>query len=312
MDKRVLIVRLSSLGDVVLTSCLVDPLLELGYKPYLLTFEPFGEVFLEDPRLEVFQVRKQELFREDTLQKLKGFDLYLDMHKNLKTLLLRIRLGGKWKSYNKQSLRRRLSVYFKSMRKPYSVVKAYLESIGYREGGPKIIISEERSRVWKKRLGDYVCIAPGARYEKKRYPHFEGLIELLLREGYKVVLVGDRRDKELTKSWQGINLCGELSLLDVAGIIKGASLFIGNDSGLLHLARAVGTKAIQIYGGTHPTLGFALEPQEGVYLFKGLYCQPCDLHGKGSCRLGEYPYPCLDIAPEEVFAVAKRLLEGQG
>lgn len=98
----------------------------------------------------------------------------------------------------------------------------------------------------------------------------------------------------------------------MAGIIKGASLFIGNDSGLLHLARAVGAKAIQIYGGTHPTLGFALEPQEGVYLFKGLYCQPCDLHGKGSCRLGEYPYPCLDIAPEEVFAVAKRLLEGQG
>ena len=180
MDKRALIVRLSSLGDVVLTSCLVDPLLEMGYKPYLLTLEPFGEVFLEDPRLEVFQVKKQELFRKDTLQRLKGFDLYLDMHKNLRTLLLRIRLGGKWKSYNKQSLRRRLSVYFKSMRKPYSVVKAYLESIGYREGRPKIIISEERLRLWKERLGDYVCIAPGARYEKNRYPHFEGLIELLL------------------------------------------------------------------------------------------------------------------------------------
>ncbi len=312
MDKKALVLRLSSLGDVVLTSCLVDPLLELGYRPYLLTFEPYGEIFLEDPRLEVLQVKKEELFKEHTLNRLKGFDLYLDMHKNLRTLLLRLKLGGHWKSYNKQSLRRRLSVYFKAFRKPYSVVRAYLESIGYRQGRPKILLSEERLRLWRQKLGNYVCIAPGARYEKKRYPYFDKVVELFLREGYQVVLVGDKRDRELTKDWQGINLCGELSLLDVVAVIKGALLFLGNDSGLLHVARAIGTKAIQIYGGTHPTLGFALEPEEGLYVFKNLYCQPCDLHGKGGCRIGEYPYPCLDIAPEDILRLALGLLKGRG
>ncbi len=307
MDKKALFIRLSSLGDVVLASCVIDPLIDLGYRPTLLTFAPYGELFEEDPRLDVLQVKKEELFNVSVLEKLKDFDLYLDLHKNLKTLLLRLKLRGKWKSYNKQSIRRRLSVYFKSFRKPFSVVKAYLEPLGYKEGKPKILISEKRLKNWKDKLGEYICIAVGARYEKKRYPYFRELSELFLKAGYRVVLVGDQRDRELTEDWEGvINLCGELSLLDTASVIKGALLFVGNDSGLLHVARAVGTKAIQIYGGTHPTLGFALEKDEGVVLFKGLDCQPCDIHGRGRCKFKTYP--CLQFDPNYLFETALSLL----
>ncbi len=311
MDKKALIVRFSSLGDVVLTSCLIDPLLELGYRPFLLTFRPYGEVFSEDPRLEVIQVEKEKLFSRESLERLKGFDLYLDMHKNLRTFLLRLKVGGNWKSYKKHSLRRRLAVYFKAFRKEYSVVEAYLQAIGNKSGRPKIIVSEERLRLWKGRLGErYVCIGPGARYEKKRYPYFDRVAELFEKVGYRVVFVGDEKDRKLCEGWRGINLCGDLSLIDVLAVIKGAVLFIGNDSGLLHMARAVGTKAVQIYGGTHPTFGFALSEEEGVYLLKGLSCQPCDPHGKGKCRLGEYPFPCLQIEPEVVFERAMSLLPG--
>ncbi|MFN3599400.1 MAG: glycosyltransferase family 9 protein [Aquificaceae bacterium] len=309
-EKRALIVRLSSLGDVVLTSCLIDPLIEKGYKPYLLTFKPFGEVFLEDPRIKVIQVEKDKLFKN--LEILRGFDLYLDMHKNLRTFLLRLKLKGNWKSYRKQSIRRRLAIYFKSLRKEYSVVSAYLESIGYEKGTPKIIVSEERLRVWRERLGEnYLCIGPGARYEKKRYPYFEKVAKSFEREGYKVVFVGDEKDGKLCEGWGGINLCGKISLLDVSAVIKNSKLFLGNDSGLLHMARSVGTKALQIYGATHPTLGFALSEKEGIYILKGLYCQPCDLHGRGTCRLkSSYPFPCLQIDPDFVFEKAKSLLPG--
>lgn len=308
-DKRALFIRLSSLGDVVLSSCVIEPLRELGYRPYLLTFFPYGELFLEDDRLEVFQVRREELFERQTLKKLKGFDLYLDLHKNLRTFMLRLRLGGNWKSYDKQSIRRRLALYFVTLRRPYDVVSAYLKTIGYKEGRPKINLREERVESWKRELGkDYVCIAPGARYEKKRYPYFGRVAELFHKEGYRVVYVGDREDRELCKDWKGINLCGEIPLIDVLGVIGGAKLFLGNDSGLLHMARAVGTRALQVYGCTHPTLGFALREEEGLYLLKGLYCQPCDLHGKGSCRLGDYPYPCLRIEPEFLFEKALSLL----
>lgn len=293
---------------MVLTSCLIDPLIELGYKPYLLTYKPYGEIFSEDPRLEVIQVNKDELYHN--LDKLKGFDLYLDVHKNIKSFLLRLFLGGKWKSYKKHSIRRRLAIYFKSFRKPYSVISAYLEAIGYKEGRPKILISEERVKEWKSKLGEgYVCIAPGARYEKKRYPYFNDVAKLFKEKGYKVVFIGDKRDRSFCSDDMGVNLCGELSLIDVLAVIKASRLFIGNDSGLLHMARSVGTKAVQIYGGTHPTFGFALDKDEGVYLLKGLYCQPCDLHGKGDCRLkSPYPYPCLRIDPQFVFEKATLLL----
>ncbi|MFN7065151.1 MAG: glycosyltransferase family 9 protein [Aquificaceae bacterium] len=308
-EKKALIVRLSSLGDVVLTSCLIDPLLQKGYKPYLLTFKPYGDVFLEDPRLEVIQVEKKELYKD--LQRLKGFDLYLDMHKNLRTLLLRLRLGGRWIGYKKQFLRRRLAIYFNAFRWSFSVVDAYLEAISFKGMRPKILISEERLKAWRERLGeDYICIAPGARYDKKRYPYFNKVAELFQERGYKVVFVGDREDRELCKDWRGINLCGDITLLGLLAVIKGAKVFLGNDSGLLHMARAVGTKALQVYGATHPTLGFSLSREEGLYLLKGLYCQPCDLHGKGPCRLrSSYPYPCLQIDPEEIFNGAMTLLE---
>lgn len=307
MDKRALVVRLSSLGDVVLTSAVFDPLIHLGYKPYLLTYKPYGEPFRDDPRVQVIQVERSELFKKDTLLGLRGFDLYLDLHKNLKTLLLRLKIGGRWKSYNKESIRRRLAVYFKAFRKPYSVVKAYLQAIGFKEGRPKLLVSDERLKSWQERLGSgYICMAPGARYEKKRYPYLREVARLFLSEGYRVVLVGDKKDREYSWDWEGENLCGELELSDLPAVIKNASLFIGNDSGLLHIARAVGTKCLQIYGGTHPTLGFAVEEEEGLYLLRGLPCQPCDLHGKGGCKYKTFP--CLNIDPGAVFETALRLL----
>lgn len=308
-ERKALVIRLSSLGDVALASCVIDPLLQMGYRPYLLTFEPYGELFADDPRLSVLQVKKEELFRKHTLQRLKGFDLYLDLQKNLKSLLLRLALGGRWKSYRKESLRRRLAVYFKSFRKSYSVVEAYGRAVGSPQAKPKIILSEERLSLWRKKLGDdYLCIAPGARYEKKRYPYFDKVTQILLSMGHRVVLVGDAKDRELSSGWGGVNLCGELSLTDGAAVIKNAKVFIGNDSGLLHVARAVNTPTVQIYGGTHPTLGFAVGEEEGKYLIRGLYCQPCDVHGKGDCRLGDYPYPCLQIDPHQVVKTALSLL----
>jgi ADP-heptose:LPS heptosyltransferase len=73
----------------------------------------------------------------------------------------------------------------------------------------------------------------------------------------KVVLVGDKRDYERSKDWRGVvNLAGKLSLIDSLGVLKGAKLFVGNDSGATHMARAVGTKVAVFFGGTHPCLGF--------------------------------------------------------
>ncbi len=315
--KKALIVRLSSLGDVILTSVVIDPLIKAGYKPFLLTYEPFGQVFEDDPRINVIEVKKEELFERHTIERLKGegFDIYIDLHKKIKTFLLKRKLKGNWISYRKLSLRRRLGLRFKSLLKDLPpVTELYLEPLKrylHVEGDirPKIEVSEERVKEWKRKLGgEFITLCVGARYKKKMYPYYRKVAEMLSERGYKVVFVGDGGDYEICKDFEGINLCGKLSIIDTLAVIKASSLFIGNDSGLTHASRAVGTKAIQIFGGTHPLLGFSLLPEEGRIISKNLECQPCDLHGKGECKKGNYE--CLEIEPEEVVKTAEEIIRG--
>ncbi len=311
--KKALILRLSSLGDVILTSVVIDPLIKKGYKPYLFTYIPFGEVFKDDDRLVVIQIKKEELFG-NVLERLRSenFDLRIDLHRKLNTWLLRKKLGGNWLVYKKHSLLRRLSVKIKPLAsKIKPVTELYLEPL--RKIGingdplPYINVSEERVRKLKERydLDEYIAICVGARYKKKMYPYYGEVAEMLKSMGYNIVFVGDDKDRNLAEGMKGLNLCGELSIIDTMAIIKGAMLFIGNDSGLTHGARAVKTKAIQIFGGTHPSLGFSLYPEEGKVIYKDLPCQPCDVHGKGECKRN---YECLEIDPSLVVETAKNLI----
>ncbi len=312
--KKALIVRLSSLGDVVLTSVLIDPLIRAGYKPFILTFKPYDQLFEDDWRITPLGTTKEDLFSKEFLKELRShrFDVILDVHLNLKTLLLRRKLGGRWISYRKESLRRRLAVRLRAFRKIYYVTESYLSVLkGIAPKGdplPKVLLSEERLERLREILpsGEFVSLGAGARYRKKRYPYFKELAKLLIDSGFEVVWVGDENDRRELGNVPGLNLCGRLSLPDVLGVLKLSGAFVGNDSGLLHCARAVRTPAVQIYGGTHPTLGFSLYPEEGKVIFKNLECQPCDVHGKGECKLGDYR--CLEIDPTSVLAETLRLV----
>ena len=304
---KALIIRLSSLGDVVLASVVIDPLLEAGFKPYLLTFRPYDSIFEDDWRVTTVPAKRESIIKKDFIEQLKNmnFDLFIDLHKNFRTVFLRTRLGGKWLSYRKDSLRRRLSVRLPFLRKSYYVTQSYLSALKGLASNkssplPRIEVSEERLQKVSEFLPstEFVAIAPGARYIKKRYPYYSAVARLLKEAGVEVVWVGDEKDRALVPPEVGINLCGELSLTDLLAVLKLASALVGNDSGPLHLARSVGTRCVQVYGGTHPTLGFSLFPEEGEVILRNLPCQPCDIHGKGNCRYGDYR--CLEIPPEAV------------
>ncbi len=313
--RRALVVRLSSLGDVALSSVLFEPLRRAGYEVYLLTYEPYGSLFADDTRVSVIELKRGAPLPD----KLKGlsFELILDIHKNLKTLRLRFKIRGRWITYDKDSLRRRLAVHFKSLRRRFYITEAYLKVLSKAgvpawDPKPKIEVSRERLGRLEKELGkgNFVALGVGARYRKKRYPYFGELARLLMERSYDVVYVGNEEDGRVASSLPGLNLCGRLSLTDVLATLKLAKAFVGNDSGLLHCARAVGTPAVQIYGGTHPTLGFSIYPEEGRIILKNLPCQPCDIHGKGSCRHGDYR--CLEIEPQEVADALESLIHRTG
>ncbi|WP_456382026.1 glycosyltransferase family 9 protein [Persephonella sp.] len=324
--KKVLVVRLSSLGDVILASSVLDPLYSEGYRVDFLTFKPFGELFSGDRRVNrIIQTDRKELSGisriKEFARNLESYDYIIDLHSNPRTFLLGLFSKGKVIRYRKNAIRRRLHIFpaGKKLLKQdlsFNVVNAYGEAIkrlgiSHEKFRPSIIITEEeKSRVSQILPERFIAIGAGARYPNKAYPYFPQVSKLLTESGMDVVLVGSREDRSLDRDKypKGVlDLRGELSLRESLAVISCAEACISNDSAVAHMARAVKTPVLMIYGATSPAFGFYPFPDEGSYIYKNLECQPCDLHGKKPCRFNTVD--CLNIPPETVFQEALNLIK---
>ena len=138
-------------------------------------------------------------------------------------------------------------------------------------------------------LGEYVVLAPGGaanvkeEMESRRWPaeNFAALAGLLMRSGRRVVLLGSGNDAEIAARIKAeqpgvIDLSGRTTLAEAAAILKRARLVVCNDSGLMHLAAAVGAPVIAIFGPTHPDEKKPLnEGSVAVWKGEGMECSPC-------------------------------------
>lgn len=138
-----------------------------------------------------------------------------------------------------------------------------------------------------------VALAPGSVWGTKRWPYFAELAEMLSPRA-RVVVVGGERDAELGKAIVtaapgAIDTTGQLTLLGSAELIGRASVLVTNDSAPLHLASAMGTPTIALFGPTVPAFGFGpLAPGSVVVGKDNLPCRPCDRHGPERCPLGHH------------------------
>jgi ADP-heptose:LPS heptosyltransferase len=321
---KVLVVRFSSLGDVILASSVLTPLFEKDVQVDFLTFKPFDRLFINDHRIrKVISVEKRQLRKlkdiKDLSKNLKEYDYLIDLHSNLRSFLTGFFTEAPVIRYRKNSIKRRLitNPFLKNfINGGFNVVEAYcktLEKIGIqvKKPRPEIILTEEEIKNSKKYLPEnFVVIGAGARYKNKAYPYFPEVSGYFLDSGIDVVLVGSEKDKELDRKKfpeKVIDLRGKLSIRESLSVIKNAVLTISNDSAVAHMSRAVKTPVIIIYGATHPYFGFYPFEDEGDYIIKNLRCQPCDLHGKKECRLKNSD--CLNIQPDLIFSKALNLIE---
>ena len=156
----------------------------------------------------------------------------------------------------------------------------------------------------------FVALAPGSVWATKRWPQYAALAELI---DARVAIVGGIADVHLaseilrTVGARAMDFTGRLSLLASAELIGRASVLVTNDSSPLHLASAMGTPTVALFGPTVPEFGFGpLAPVSRVIGRTELACRPCDRHGPRSCPLGHWR--CMrEITPREVADAVREL-----
>ncbi|HMQ67927.1 MAG TPA: glycosyltransferase family 9 protein [Ignavibacteria bacterium] len=160
------------------------------------------------------------------------------------------------------------------------------------------------------KTGDkFICIAPGSVWFTKRYPKekFTEVCDLLAVKNIKIFLTGGPADKYISEyiikksvNKNIIDATGEFTFKESAELIKRAELLLTNDSAPLHLANAVGTKVLAIFGATIPAFGFYPYGKEDiVFEINGLKCRPCSIHGGNQCPVKTFD--CMErINPKAI------------
>lgn len=159
----------------------------------------------------------------------------------------------------------------------------------------------------------FIALCPGAEYGvAKRWPekHYAQLADKMIEKGYQVLLVGSAKDKpvaenivRLSNAEPIVDLTGETSLDEVIALLQMADFVVSNDSGLMHIAAAVNTPLVALYGSSDPSFTPPLSANHAV-LTLNLSCSPCF---KRECPLGTLA--CLeDITSERVVAALESLL----
>ena len=165
-----------------------------------------------------------------------------------------------------------------------------------------------------------LALAPSTIWNTKRWPadRFAAVCKQIVSENIAIVLIGGKEDdglcKEIMRIAQAKNVftvAGKLSLLQSAELIRRCKVLISNDSAPMHIAVAIGTPVVAIFGATIPQYGFAPRgPHDVVVETNGLKCRPCSIHGGNICPIKTFEC-MLSITPEVVVNKLKLFLESK-
>ncbi len=154
----------------------------------------------------------------------------------------------------------------------------------------------------------YIVLAPSASFEAKRWPisSFLALTQKIIQDGrFRVVVLAGPSDtfceafNEL-RSDRVTNLQGKTSLRESMSVLKGATICVGNDSGMNHIAEAYGVACLTLFGPTDPRFGFAPHGESSGFISKELFCKPCSTTGDKACTRDRH-YCMEDISVMEVY-----------
>lgn len=309
---RILVVRLSSLGDILLAT----PALRALRKRFpqarmdFLTKAAFAPAIQGHPAVsEVLTLKTGTLSELVAIRKtiLASYDLIVDLHRNLRSHLLTLFPGkARVVRYRKDAFLRRLRVLSGAefRKNPPPVPLRYLEALsvlGVEDDGKGLDFygspeaSARAEALWMRHnlpRSGVVALAPGAKWPTKEWP-VERFHELTgLMETTRFVVLGSADEKPLgdrlaqARHGRVVNLTGETGIAEAGEILRKCGALVANDSGLMHLGCAAGIPVVALYGCTVKEFGFYPFRARSKTVEKELFCRPCSTKGLKKCPRG--------------------------
>jgi ADP-heptose:LPS heptosyltransferase len=323
MSREYLVVRLGSFGDVLLTTGVLTHWHEtLGYRFIVVTKTAFSDIFKDHPAVEkVIQAQSQDLtaagwrlFCRKLKNKFPSMGL-VDLHGNLRTLFLRIIWKGKVFGYPKMGITRRLYArtgfkVFQARLLKKNVPQRYAWALSKNIQDqslllPKLYLNsgellEAKEKLTRLGLGEnIICLHPYATHQAKAWPSekWKELISLLEKKDLDWIVIGQNHQKLLPSNSR--DLTSQTTIRETGAIISNCRVLITGDSGPMHLASAVGTPVIGLFGPTSREWGFYPSGLNDIIIEAELQCRPCSLHGKS---FGKCLAKCMDaLEPQQVI-----------
>ncbi|NUO01764.1 MAG: glycosyltransferase family 9 protein [Saprospiraceae bacterium] len=326
--KKILIIRFSSIGDIVLTTPVVRCLKkQTGAAVHYLTKQSFQAVLAANPYVDKVWTFRQEVTEVLPQLRAEGFDLVIDLHRNLRSLRVRLALWNVPSHvFNKLNVEKWLMVNWKINRLPNRhIVDRYLDTVrtlGVVNDGAGLdyfIPAEEEvdaAGFLQERLPPslpaipYIAFVTGAAHATKRLPEAK-IIAICRLLQQPVVLLGGPDEAEsgariaAAAGPHVVNACGALKLNQSASVVRQASRVISHDTGLMHIAAALNKDIVSVWGNTIPAFGMYPYYPNGTNRntsieVTGLSCRPCSKIGFNKCPKGHFK--CMQEISETAVA----------
>jgi heptosyltransferase-2 len=324
---KFLIIRFSSIGDIVLTTPVIRCLKQQvpDAEVHFLTKNSFRSVVEHNPYIDKLHVlaHSWELMMEEL--KVEQYDYIIDLHHNAKTLRVKRALKIKSFSFYKLNIQKYFLTAFKiNMLPKVHIVDRYMktvESFGVKNDGAGLdyfIASEEETQRHdipaSHAAGNIACVLGAALGTKKCPVHkWKTICEKMI---HPIILLGGPEDADAgddiaaTDTVKIYNACGKFKLNESADLVRKAKFVISNDTGLMHIAAAFKKPIISLWGNTVPAFGmtpyYGDAPVADVILETNkLWCRPCSKIGFKKCPLGHFK--CMEkIEVEDVLKKARQ------
>ncbi len=310
---KFLIIRFSSIGDIVLTTPVIRCLKKQvpGAEVHFLTRDSFRDVVAHNPYIDKVHVlaHSWELMLEEL--KTEAYDYIIDLHRNTKTRRLKKQLQKKAFSFFKLNIRKYIYTAFKVNTLPQlHIVDRYLktvESFGAKNDGAGLDYFISKQEETKKEdipgshYAGYIACVIGAAHGTKRWPVHKWK-EFCRQLDHPIILLGGKEDAvngddiAATDPVKVYNACGKFKLNESADLIRKAKMVITHDTGLMHIAAAYRKPILSLWGNTVPSFG--MYPYYGnrytdvqsfdILQVNKLWCRPCSKIGYDKCPLGHF------------------------